>query len=225
MALILHLESATKICSVCVAEKGNVLSLRETNDEQYSHSEKIFPFIREVLAEARVKPSDLNALAVSSGPGSYTGLRIGASTAKGLCYGSGIPLIAINSLNALAVLASAKGGLICPMFDARRNEVYAGLYDIAGNEVLAPRPVVLDEYAFEDYLEKGPVLFCGAGAIKMKAIARSENAQFDLDVKVSSQGMVALAWTKFQNKSFADLVLFEPDYLKDFVPGGVVRGV
>ena len=130
MPLILNLETATKSCSVALAENGNVIALKELVSEQFSHAEKLNLFIEDALKEANRSMNDLSAVAVSAGPGSYTGLRIGSSTAKGICYALDLPLISINSLMALASLRSIESGLICPMFDARRMEVYSAVLHI-----------------------------------------------------------------------------------------------
>jgi len=219
VALILNIETATKVCSVCLAENENVLARRDVLDENYSHAEKLLPFIREVIAESGKNVKDLDAIAVSAGPGSYTGLRIGCSTAKGFCFGLNVPLIAIDSLKSLASMTHSQNELRCVMFDARRNEVYAAVYDENLNELMLAQPIILDEYRFDNFLDQQKVVFSGPGAVKARDQIKHSNARFDTETLISSIGMVKLAAGKFSNGDFADLSSFEPLYLKEFVPG------
>jgi tRNA threonylcarbamoyladenosine biosynthesis protein TsaB len=219
MALILSLETATKTCSVALGKDGAMLAKKELTSEQFSHAEKLTLFIEDVFVEASHKIEELDAVAISAGPGSYTGLRIGTSTAKGICYALDIPLIGINSLKATAALSNFQDGLICPMFDARRMEVYAAVYSAQLEEIAETNAIVIDEHSFEEYLEESKVLFLGPGAEKCQSVITSTNAMFDLETKVSAQGMIRLAEYKFQSADFEDLAYFEPKYLKDFVAG------
>jgi tRNA threonylcarbamoyladenosine biosynthesis protein TsaB len=162
MALILNLETATKSCSVCLARDGKPLAIKEAWSDQYSHAEQLNQFIETVMQEANFSLSDLDAVAVSAGPGSYTGLRIGTSTAKGICYALEIPLISVNSLKALASLSKADEGYICPMFDARRMEVYAAIYDKELNTLMPTAAVVVDDQSFKEFFSQ-KVTFLGPG--------------------------------------------------------------
>lgn len=220
MALILNLETATKACSVAISNNSEVLALKEFISENFSHAEKLNLFIEEVLIHSGKKLKDLDAVAISEGPGSYTGLRIGTSTAKGICFALDKPLIAINSLKSLAALKKIENGLICPMFDARRKEVYMALFDKDLNEQMPTKAeIVENDQVFISSLESGPVHFIGPGADKCVEVIKHENAFFDRSIEVSASGMVKLSQEKFENKDFVDLAYFEPYYLKDFVAG------
>jgi len=220
MGLILNLETATKTCSVTLALDGVELSKQEAKTENFSHSENLNPFIEKVMALSDYKLSDLNAIAVGKGPGSYTGLRIGVSTAKGLCYGLDIPLIAIDSLESLANLYHAeKKQMICPMFDARRMEVYSAIYSNDLKVVQTVDANVIDEHSFKEILNQNEVVFIGPGAEKCMPAIQHANAIFKLDIEVSASGMNTLSNLKFQNNEFEDLAYFEPFYLKDFIAG------
>jgi tRNA threonylcarbamoyladenosine biosynthesis protein TsaB len=163
--------------------------------------------------------NDVDAVAISAGPGSYTGLRIGASTAKGLCYALDIPLIAINSLKALAMQVDIVEGMLCPMFDARRMEVYTALYSKDLKEIIPTKALVVESLEFAEQLDKGEVYFFGPGALKCQELIKHENAIFKLDIKVSAQGMSQLSNESFQMKNFEDVAYYEPFYLKDFIAG------
>ncbi len=219
MGLILNLETATKVCSVSLALNGEEISKKEQETENFSHSENLNLFIIDVMAASNYELSDLDAISVSMGPGSYTGLRIGTSTAKGLCFGLDIPLIAISSLQSLAYLCTQNDGLICPMFDARRMEVYAAIYDADLNTIQAIEAKVIDETSYLDLLEKQKVYFIGPGAEKCQTMITHSNAIFNLNVPVSASGMNQLSEAKFNSKNFEDLAYFEPYYLKDFIAG------
>lgn len=219
MGLILSLETATKICSVSLALDGKELKTLTHFSEKYSHAEKLNGLIMDLFNDTEYELKDLDAVAVSEGPGSYTGLRIGTSSAKGFCYALDIPLIAINSLKALAFSKKDSGQMICPMFDARRMEVYSAIYGSDMEELEATRAVVVEENSYAEFLEKGQVCFLGPGAEKCMEILSHENAIFDLEKKVSAQGMISFAEEKFKNENFVDLAYFEPYYLKDFIAG------
>lgn len=191
--------------------------LKEDYSSKYSHAESLHVFIDEVLTEAGIKTSDLNAVAVSKGPGSYTGLRIGVSAAKGLCFALNIPLIAIDTLTALAKQVVVDNGFIVPMLDARRMEVYMSLFDNSYHPLKPITAQILDGHSFEDVLNKGQVYFIGSGVEKTQALISHSNAIFIEDKLPSAKEMGALAYSKYQNSDFEDVAYFEPFYLKDFM--------
>ena len=219
LAVILNIETSTKNCSVCIAEKGKILAIKELNDANYSHAEKLHPFIVDVLKEANLKISDLDAVAVSKGPGSYTGLRIGVSAAKGLCFSIGKPLISIETLTSLSHSISVDKGFIVPMLDARRMEVYAAVFDSNHQSVRKIKAEIIDENSFYEYLEKGNVYFLGDGAQKCKNLITHKNAIFMDDKFPSTKQMSKLSYNKYQKNDLEDVAYFEPFYLKDFVAG------
>ncbi len=220
MALILNLETTTKVCSVSLALNGIEIGKKESKTENFSHSENLNNFIVALMQSTAYKLSDLDAIAVSEGPGSYTGLRIGTSTAKGLCFGLDIPLIAISSLAALLHCTANKNtAFYCPMFDAKRMEVYAAIFDTTYHQITAVEAKIIEADAFDEYLKKGKVVFLGPGAEKCKEVIQHTNADFDLQTEVSATGMNTLSFDKFQNNDFEDLAYFEPFYLKDFIAG------
>lgn len=226
MVTILHIESSTLTCSVAISRNGEMLAFKESHDQSYAHSEKLVVYIDEAIKLAGLKPTDLDAICVAKGPGSYTGLRIGVSAAKGLCYGLEIPLLSVGSLESMAHLAKAKFKIgladvsfLCPMIDARRMEVYTQLFDTSLNVLKPVSAQIIDEQSFGPELGNGKVVFFGDGAAKCKAIIQHPNAVFLDDFKVSASGMVALAEAKFAAKQFEDVAYFEPYYLKDFVAG------
>jgi tRNA threonylcarbamoyladenosine biosynthesis protein TsaB len=219
MALILCIETATKSCSIALAKQGQLLGCKESVSENYSHSEQLTVFIEDLLQEHKLSVKDLDAIAISSGPGSYTGLRIGASTAKGLCYALNIPLIAISTLEAMAQLMAEQHSdkTLCPMIDARRMEVYCALFGTdQSTEVQAK---VIDEASFSQELEQGSILFFGDGADKCQETLTHPNAHFELGIYPSAKGMIALAHHQFQQQNFEDVAYFVPFYLKEFVAG------
>lgn len=217
MATILHLETTTTNCSVCLAQGGRKLATREHASAQYSHAEELHPFILEVLQSAKVNMANLDAVAVSKGPGSYTGLRIGVSAAKGICYALDIPLISVSTLKAMARQVSANEGYVIPLLDARRMEVYSAIYDHANAEVRETQAEVISEDSFRAYLNAGSCTLMGPGASKCKTVIQHENATFITDALPSAREMVVLAWEKWQQKDFENVAYFEPYYLKDFV--------
>lgn len=217
MALLLNIETATKNCSVSLAKNGQLLAIKELNDGNYSHAEKLHVFIKEVLAEANVSNQEIDAVAVSKGPGSYTGLRIGVSTAKGLCFALDKPLIAIETLQSLATAISVESGCIVPMLDARRMEVYAAVYNKNQEQVRNIQAEIIDENSFLTELSQGTVTFLGDGATKCKEVIKHENAVFIEGVLPSAKEMANLSFQKYQQKDFEDVAYFEPFYLKDFV--------
>jgi tRNA threonylcarbamoyladenosine biosynthesis protein TsaB len=219
MSLVLSLETSTDVCSVALHDK-NVLLKHVSIDEPQAHASRLAPLIRDLLNATGVKPSSLNAVAVSSGPGSYTGLRIGASTAKGLCYALRIPVIAIPTLNVIAHQAAEfahAGELLCPMIDARRMEVYCQIFDKDLNASSEVEARIIDESAFAELLETKQLLFVGNGAAKCKEVITHPSARFIDNVRPSAVSVGELAWSKFLNLEFEDLNAFKPFYLKEFV--------
>lgn len=217
MALILSIETATKVCSVALHQKGILLGMSETHLENV-HSQMIMGLISSLLDQLGVEVEKLDAIAVSSGPGSYTGLRIGVSVAKGLAFALDIPMVGISSLEALASQAipfCEKSDHIIPMIDARRMEVYAIVTDGDGCIVEKASPVVLESSPFECYLETGLVYFLGDGAEKAKEVCIHQNARFLSNLN-SSKALGELAYKKFVGSEFEDLAYFEPNYLKEF---------
>lgn len=217
MALILNIETSTKNCSISLAKNGTCLILKEENKGDYSHAEKLHVFIESILQEQNLSINDLDAIAVGKGPGSYTGLRIGVSTAKGLAYAANIPLIATDTLQALAKATVIKSGFIVPMIDARRLEVYTAMFDNNYNQTKPTEAKIIDDSSFLEILTEHPLYFLGDGAAKCKDLITHKNAYF-IDHKFpSAQEMCNLSFDKFKNKDFEDTAYFEPFYLKDFV--------
>ena len=218
MAIILNIETATKNCSVSLAQDGVILALVELNENNFSHAEKLHTFILETLKNAEKKMQDIDAVAVSSGPGSYTGLRIGVSAAKGLCFALDKPLISITTLSSLAnAIVVDKGDLIVPLLDARRMEVYSAVYSFEKKLIREIQAQIIDENSFSEYLENGKTYFLGDGALKCKEHIHHENAIFLEGYFPSAKEMVGLSFEKFINNDFEDVAYFEPFYLKDFV--------
>ena len=219
MAVILCIETATTNCSVAIAVDGKIIALEEDNNHQYSHAEKLHLFIDEVLAKSGTLKSSLQAIAVSKGPGSYTGLRIGVSAAKGLCFAIDVPLISIPTLEALAHQAVIENGLIIPMLDARRLEVYAAVFSSENDQIRETKAEVLDKNSYYNYLKINNVCFIGDGVEKFKALCKHKNAIFMEGKLPSAKQMGALAEIKYRKNDFEDVAYFEPYYLKDFIPG------
>ncbi len=218
MAYILHIETATTNCSVSISKDGETIALKEHNTPNYSHAEQLHVFIEEVTADASITLNDIDAIAVSKGPGSYTGLRIGVSAAKGLCFSLDVPLISVATLKSLAMQSVAADiDFIIPMLDARRMEVYAQVFDSKFNEIRETHAVVIDEHSFEECFEKGTTLLIGTGAVKCKEVLKHPNVIFTVDAIPSSKEMATLAFEKFKAKDFENVAYFEPYYLKDFV--------
>lgn len=217
MAYILNIETSTTNCSVALSNSGIVVGLKEDNNSEYSHAERLHVYIDEVLKTAKVTIDQLEAIAISKGPGSYTGLRIGVSAAKGLCYALSIPLISVPTLEALAHQVEAPKGVIIAMLDARRMEVYSAIYDSDYNEIRPTEAEVLTSESYDDLLELSPVYFIGNGVAKTKDIITHKNALFIEDKLPSAQQMCALSYDKFNKNDFEDVAYFEPFYLKDFI--------
>jgi tRNA threonylcarbamoyladenosine biosynthesis protein TsaB len=217
VAYILNIETSTTNCSVSLSFEGETLVLKEDYDKNYSHAERLHVYIDAVLNQAQIKPSQLDAIAVSKGPGSYTGLRIGVSTAKGLCFALDKPLIAISTLEALAHQVKTNKGIIIPMLDARRLEVYSAVFDSSCNRLRETQAQVLNEDSFKSYLDEGNVTFIGNGVAKTKELITHKHAIFIEDKLPSANNMSQLAYIKFKKNDIEDVAYFEPYYLKDFV--------
>jgi len=217
MAYILNIETSTKNCSVSIAQNGKLIRLKELNSGGYSHAEKLHPFIQDCMNDVGLTFNQIDAIAVGKGPGSYTGLRIGVSAAKGLCFANDIPLISINSLGVLANSCQGESGVIIPLIDARRMEVYSAIFELDYTLLRETQAEIIDESSFLPYLEKGKVYFLGDGAEKCKEILVHENACFVDGKFPSAEQMSSLSFEKFQNNDFENVAYFEPFYLKDFV--------
>ncbi|MCL5245757.1 tRNA (adenosine(37)-N6)-threonylcarbamoyltransferase complex dimerization subunit type 1 TsaB [Cellulophaga sp. 20_2_10] len=219
MAIILNIETATTNCSVSVAKEGEMLGLKEYNSASFSHAEQLHIFITEVLEMASLTLADLNAIAVSKGPGSYTGLRIGVSAAKGLCFSLDVPLIAVATLNSLAhQITPNKEEAIVAVLDARRMEVYSAVFNSNFDQTIETEAKIIDETSYEDVLNKfSKIYFVGSGAEKIKDTIRAKNTAYILDAVPSAKEMCALSFAKFQVSNFEDVAYFEPYYLKDFM--------
>ena len=216
MSLILNIETATKNCSVSLSNNGNLITYREIAEQGYSHAEKLHVFIEEVLSESNIQFGDLKAVAVSQGPGSYTGLRIGVSAAKGLCYALNIPMIALDTLSVLAHQIQIKEGLIIPMIDARRMEVYSAVFDSQYQKIIETQAEIITEESFNAYDET--IYFLGDSATKCKEVLKQSNHIFMEDIVYpSSKDMARLGFEKYKENDFVDVAYFEPLYLKDFV--------
>ena len=217
MALILNIETATTNCSVSLSKDGKTIVLKEDYDKNYSHAERLHVYIDAVLKEATVTPSQLDAIAVSKGPGSYTGLRIGVSAAKGLCFALNKPLISISTLEALAHQVKNGDGVIVAMLDARRMEVYSAIFDSNYNCIRTTEAEVLNQSSYSSYLDKGKVYFIGNGVEKTKTLISHHNAVFIENKLPSANEMGVLATHKYKISDFEDVAYFEPYYLKDFI--------
>ena len=217
MALILCIETTTTNCSVSLSKDGETLVLKEDNNKGFSHAEKLHVFIDEVLSETNYKKHNLEAIAVSKGPGSYTGLRIGVSAAKGLCFALNIPLISISTLKALAMQINVSEGFIISMLDARRLEVYSEVFDSDYNSVRPIDAEIVENDSFSTFLETEKVFFVGNGVSKTQDIIEHPNAEFINHKLPSAMEMGKLAEEKYKISDIEDVAYFEPYYLKDFV--------
>ncbi len=216
MAYILNLETATKNCSVAIAKNGQVLAFRDMAELGYSHAEKLHVFIEEVLNEAGLQFKDLDAIAVGQGPGSYTGLRIGVSAAKGLAFALGIPLIAVDTLAILAAQAKVSDGSIVPLIDARRMEVYSAVFDSNFEKTREVQAEIITESSFGNL--EGNVYFVGDCLDKCKTVLTKSNFVFlDAITYPSAKEMAALSDDKYKKNDTVDVAYFEPFYLKDFM--------
>jgi len=227
MAIILNIETSTEVCSVSLAKDGETLFQNESS-EGLNHSQLLTVFIEDLFKENKVDFNQLDAVAVSKGPGSYTGLRIGVSVAKGLCFGLNIPLISIGSLSSMADQVASNMNeyfrveneekvLICPMIDARRMEVYTALYDSNGETILPVVAEIIEENSFAEHLNTYKILFFGNGAEKCRTKITHSNAVFAGPEKTSARFMQNLSEKKYNLQQFEDVAYFEPFYLKDFV--------
>ncbi|MEI7498980.1 MAG: tRNA (adenosine(37)-N6)-threonylcarbamoyltransferase complex dimerization subunit type 1 TsaB [Bacteroidota bacterium] len=243
MAIILCIETATEICSVALARDEKLLEIKESSVRNV-HSAMLTLFIDEIVKSSGFKMDDLDAIAVSMGPGSYTGLRIGVATSKGLCYALDKPLISVPTLQAMAAgmndklqMKNGKSAdtlqhqkskignqnlkiLFCPLIDARRMEVFSELYDKEGKSVREVKAEIIDDYSFQGFLSDNRVVFAGPGADKCQPFLRDHtNAQFLMGFRTSAQFMIGIAEKKYSQSQFENLAYFEPFYLKDFVAG------
>ncbi len=221
-SLILNIETTTKNCSVSLSKNGQLIALKEINDGGYSHAENLHPFIDLVLHESNLEYKDLSAIAVSKGPGSYTGLRIGVSAAKGLSFALDIPLISVDTLEALAHKVRSNSGVIIPILDARRMEVYQAVFNQKHKQLETTQAVVVEKDTYNNYLNKGKVIFIGDAVEKIKEVIKHPKAVFIENELPSAKEMTALSYQKLLQKDFEDVAYFEPYYLKDFV---VVKAV
>ena len=216
MSYILNIETATKNCSVALAKEGKTILFKEIAEEGYSHAERLHVFIDEIIKEAGITFQDIAAIAVSQGPGSYTGLRIGVSAAKGLCFALDIPLIAVDTLQVLASQAKVSCGFIIPMLDARRMEVYSAIFTPNFKNKRVVQAEIITENSFEDLQET--LYFVGDCAEKCKPFLNKENFIFLEEIKYpSAKEMSLLSFEKHQKNDFVDVAYFEPYYLKDFM--------
>ena len=216
MALILHIETATTNCSVALAKEGELLAIKEVSNG-YSHAENLHVFIRELLNSQELAFEQLDAIAVSKGPGSYTGLRIGVSAAKGLCFALDKPLIAVDTLQTLAMQVSGHDGLIVPMIDARRMEAYTAVFNGRFDKLREIKAEVLTEESFVEELSTQQVVFIGNAVEKTQDVISNENAEFRAGVLPSAREMCPVAFEAFKRQDFEDVAYFEPYYLKDFI--------
>ena len=221
MSLILNIETSTKNCSVSISRNFDIIQSKSLLSEKHSHSEILTLFIQDIFKKSNLKLSDLDAIAVSKGPGSYTGLRIGVSTAKGLCYSLDIPLISVSTLQAMSLGISNNNphyDLYCPMIDARRMEVFSAFYDSENHQIREVRADIIDENSYVSFLNK-KILFFGDGSEKCKEVLTRENSHFLDNIFPNANDMVEISYQKYLQDDFEDVASFEPYYLKDFVVG------
>lgn len=226
MALILIIETSTEVCSVSLIKDGILLDFIESEEGQ-NHARLVTVFAENLLFRNKLDPNELNAVVTSKGPGSYTGLRIGASTAKGICYAGNLPLIAVGTLEAMAKhvalnkkqfgIPEDKSTLFCPMIDARRMEVYSMLFDENGAILKPITAEIIDDTFLAHELSDKQVVFFGNGSAKCEKVIKSPNALFLHNIKASAKHMTELAWEAYNNNQFENVAYFEPFYLKDFV--------
>ena len=220
MTHILCLETATEICSAALSADAECIACEEVS-EGHSHAEKLLELIGRCLQKGQCDIASVDAICVSSGPGSYTGLRIGVSTAKGLCYALSKPLIAVQTLEGIANgarQAFPDADRYCPMINARRMEVYCALYDPQGNQLTECTNIIVDENSFAEELQQQRILFCGNGAAKCEPVIRHGNALFH-DIRCSARNLIPSAFRRWQQRQFEDVAYFEPFYLKAFIAG------
>jgi tRNA threonylcarbamoyladenosine biosynthesis protein TsaB len=217
LAYILNIETATTNCSVSLSKNGKTILLKEDYNNNYSHAERLHIYIDAVLNEAGITSKDLDAVAVSKGPGSYTGLRIGVSAAKGLCFALDKPLVSVSTLEALAHQVIYNDGVIVAMLDARRMEVYSAIFDSKYHQIRETEAQIIDADSFNSYLQEGKVYFIGNGVEKTKTLINHPNAVFIEDKLPSANEMSFLVYNKFKIMDTENVAYFEPYYLKDFV--------
>ena len=228
--ILLLLETATPVCSVALARDGEIIAQRQSN-EPNAHSSKLSVFVQEMFDQCGLTPKQLDAVCVSSGPGSYTGLRIGVSSAKGFCYALGVPLLSVPTLQGMAAQYYAQHpdfrGMVCPMIDARRMECYTAVYASPTDELKTVSADIIVHNIYDEYLDKGEVVFVGDGASKTREILGVHpNARYDDSFAISATGMLTVALKKLEEGKTEDVAYFEPFYLKDFVAKkSVVRGL
>ncbi len=228
MAIILNIESATSVCSVALSQDGYLLESKESNEDK-SHAKLLTVFIDELLKNNNIKPKDINAVSVSKGPGSYTGLRIGVSTAKGLCYATDSKLIAVNTLQAMAFgiiwkiqnneikISDTENVLLCPMIDARRMEVYSAIFNLNGDSIREVKAEIIETNSFAETLKNNKILFFGDGSEKLTNTIIHKNAIFINGFNPSAEYMISSVYEAYKKNDFVDLAYFEPFYLKDFI--------
>lgn len=219
MAYLLHIESSSTVCSVAISNNDKLIAIKELNNG-YTHAENLHVYIEQLLKEVSLQAKDLSAISVSSGPGSYTGLRIGFSAAKGLAYALQIPIITVDTLKALSAIAinkANKEAFYCPLLDARRMEVYTALYDNNLNETLSVRALVLNEESIQVFNQNKNIYFFGDGMSKAKNLLQTlPNIYFIENITASASSMIGLAFQKYKVQDFADIAYVEPNYLKEF---------
>ena len=217
---MLHLETSTKVCSVALSCDGKQLAIKEDLSNEYSHAENLTSYIQDVLNQSKISLKELSAVSVASGPGSYTGLRIGVSTAKGLCYALDIPLIAVSTLYSLASGFRRKfpdsEALICPMLDARRMEVYTALFSKNLERLKPDAPLIVEGLDSVPEILEQPIVFFGDGAEKCEVVLAHPNATFNNSIQISAEDMVQSAFALYHTQTFEDLAYFEPEYLKPY---------
>ena len=221
MAYLLAIETSTEICSIALGDNSQCIALVES-DKENSHAEKIMLFVDEVLRQAKIRPSDLDAICLSEGPGSYTGLRIGTSSAKGLCYALNIPLIAVSTLQSMAWGSREQHpnyNQYCPMIDARRMEVYSAVYGSDLQIITPSTNVIVDENAYNEFLQSDIVVFSGNAVEKTKALLSSNGNAVFAETKTSAHYLLGLGYEKYKRQDFVDTAYFEPFYLKEFQSG------
>jgi tRNA threonylcarbamoyladenosine biosynthesis protein TsaB len=224
MALLLNIDTATEHASVCLSQDGNVLTIEESSDQK-NHGSFLQPAIKKILALVNLNLSSIDAISITEGPGSYTGLRVGMASAKGLCYALNKPLLALNTLEVMAnasiqyqlsnIQHPISNFVFCPMIDARRMEVFTALYDASLTQILAPSAMILTDESFNNQLNTHTIVFSGSGSFKFKNILQNSNAVF-IDIKHNAANMVALAEKAYHQQSFANLAYSQPFYLKEF---------
>lgn len=220
LTTILNIETATKNCSVSLSVNGKVIALKELNEGEFSHAEKLHTFIENVIRKANITLQDIDAVSVSKGPGSYTGLRIGVSTAKGLCFSLDKPLLSVETLTLLAnAIDVDENEYIIPLIDARRMEVYSAVFDHEHQQIKETSAEIIDEHSFLAYLNKGKVYFLGDGSEKCKNVIQHKNAIFLDNYFPSAKYMSKLSFEKYNRNEIEDVAYFEPFYLKEFIAG------